>query len=143
MALKDHARRLRREMTEAEAKLWSRLRDRRLLNAKFRRQVPVGPFIADFLAKDHRLVIEVDGSQHADSDADAKRDAWFVANGYRVLRFWNSDVLARTDDVLETIAAHLVEPCRLTPEENRRSAPKAARRRGVGGAHSHPERRPS
>ena len=94
-------------MTEAEGKLWLRLHNRRLLHAKFRRQVPIGRYVADFLCKDHLLVVEVDGSQHRDNPRDVARDAWFAERGYRTLRFWNSDVLANTNGVLQTIAAHL------------------------------------
>jgi very-short-patch-repair endonuclease len=98
-----HARRLRRDRTEAEAKLWVQLRDRRLADVKFRRQVPIGPFIADFCAEKYKLVIELDGSQHAGASYDEKRGARLAANGYRVLRFWNNDVFENMDGVLEAI----------------------------------------
>src|SRR5579862_1933897 len=84
------ARELRQRMTNAERKLWYALRDRRFARFKFRRQVPVGRFIADFVCFERRLVIEVDGGQHADSVRDRWRDRWFAANGFRVLRFWNN-----------------------------------------------------
>jgi very-short-patch-repair endonuclease len=86
-----NARALRRVMTNAERKLWGALRSRQLNGAKFRRQAPIGPFVADFLCYGTRVVIEVDGGQHADSAHDRARDRWFVANGFRVLRFWNND----------------------------------------------------
>lgn len=105
LLLKKRARTLRREMTEAERRLWGLIRDRRLGGAKFRRQVPMGPFIADFVSFEHRLVIEADGSQHADAPRDARRDAWLRANGFRVLRFWNIDILARPASVAEAILA--------------------------------------
>lgn len=87
-------------MTDAERKLWLALRDRRLAGFKFRRQVPVGPFIVDFLCYDARLVIEVDGGQHAEFTRDARRDQWLAANDFRVLRFWNNDVLTNIEGVL-------------------------------------------
>jgi very-short-patch-repair endonuclease len=94
-------------MTDAERKLWFLLRDRRLGQTKFRRQVPIGPFFADFLCFEFRLVVEVDGGQHAESLQDKKRDRWFAANGFRVLRFWNNDVLSNPQGVYETISAAL------------------------------------
>jgi very-short-patch-repair endonuclease len=101
------ARRLRRDMTDAEKRLWRALREA-LPHAKFRRQSPVGPYIADFLSYRHRLIVEVDGGQHATTQAnDARRTAFLKAQGYRVLRFWNNDVLQNTDGVLETIARAL------------------------------------
>ncbi|MBN8918072.1 MAG: endonuclease domain-containing protein, partial [Rhizobiales bacterium] len=102
-AKSSRARALRESMTDAEQKLWRLLRDRRLEGSKFRRQVPVGPYIADFLSFQHRLVVEADGGQHAESARDAVRDAYFAANGFRVLRFWNNDILVQTESVLEAI----------------------------------------
>ena len=115
------ARALRTQMTDAERKLWLALRGRRFAGVKFRRQAAVGPFIADFICFDARLVIEVDGGQHADSSSDMRRDAWFAKNCFRTLRFWNNDVLLNTEGVLtailDTVAAltpaipnHLVTP---------------------------------
>jgi very-short-patch-repair endonuclease len=95
---------MRRRQTAAEVRLWSRLRNRRLENLKFRRQVPRGRFIADFLCDEAMLVVEVDGSQHADeTDADARRTAYLESLGYAVLRFWNIDVLQNTDRVCDHI----------------------------------------
>jgi very-short-patch-repair endonuclease len=91
-------------MTDAERKLWFALKDRRFRNLKFRRQVPVGPYVADFLCFDLRLVVEVDGGQHAESVRDAKRDRWFSDHDFRTLRFWNNDVLSNLDGVLTVIA---------------------------------------
>ena len=90
-------------MTDAERKLWLALRDRRLAGYKFRRQVPVGPFIVDFVSYHARLVIEVDGGQHAESPRDARRDQWLAVNDFRVLRFWNNDVLRNIEGVLTVI----------------------------------------
>jgi very-short-patch-repair endonuclease len=105
LAAKSRARDMRRMLTDAERKLWYALRDRRLQTVKFRRQAPIGFYIADFLCVQHRLVVEVDGSQHAQSSRDAARDAWLQREGYRVLRFWNRDVLTARESVLATIAA--------------------------------------
>jgi very-short-patch-repair endonuclease len=105
----DRARRLRGTPTDAEGMLWYRLRARRLKGYKFVRQEPIGPYTADFVCRDHRLVIEVDGGQHADNPRDAVRDKWFVDRNYRVLRFWNNDVLGNMAGVLETIVTALAE----------------------------------
>jgi very-short-patch-repair endonuclease len=94
------ARSLRAQMTDAERRLWFDLRDRCFADFKFRRQVPVGPFFADFICFDARLVVEVDGGQHADSKRDQQRDRWLEANGFRVIRFWNNDVLKNREGVL-------------------------------------------
>ena len=102
---KSRARVLRQSLTDAERKLWCALRDRRMQSIKFRRQAPVGPYIADFLCVQHKLVVEADGSQHSQSARDNARDAWFARNGYRVLRFWNHEILTAQDNVLATIAA--------------------------------------
>ena len=103
-----HARALRANQTEVEARLWQRLRDRQLAGAKFRRQAPFGPYIADFACLAAKLIVELDGGQHADNEeADAARTAWLEGQGFRVLRFWNNDVLANTDGVLEEILAAL------------------------------------
>jgi very-short-patch-repair endonuclease len=101
------ARALRSRMTRAELKLWYALRDRRFQDFKFRRQVPIGRFIADFVCFEARLVIEVDGGQHADSLRDKYRDRWFAANGFRVLRFWNNDVLSNLEGVMTVLAEAL------------------------------------
>jgi len=100
------ARRLRRDMTNAERKLCSALRDHRFHAMHFRRQAPCGPYIADFLCHAARLAIEVDGATHStDSEIlrDAKRDLWFAANGFVVLRVTNIEVYAEFDGVLERI----------------------------------------
>jgi very-short-patch-repair endonuclease len=97
------ARQLRRDMTDAEHALWRHLRRRQLLGHRFRRQHPVGPYIVDFVCLEQQIVIELDGSQHADSATDASRDAFLAASGFRILRFWNNDALTRTDDVLDAV----------------------------------------
>jgi very-short-patch-repair endonuclease len=97
------AKSLRRKMTDAEQRLWSALRAHRLNGLGFRRQTPIGPFIIDYVCQQHHLVIEVDGGQHADSSNDRERDRWLESKGYRVLRFWNTDVLTNLSGVLEAI----------------------------------------
>ncbi|GHU27554.1 endonuclease [Betaproteobacteria bacterium] len=100
------AKALRKQMTDAEHCLWRQLRDRRFCEVKFRRQEPIGPYIVDFVALSEKLVIELDGGQHADEAAivyDNKRTAYLEAQGYRVLRFWNDDCLVRTAQVLDQI----------------------------------------
>jgi very-short-patch-repair endonuclease len=101
------ARELRSRMTDAERKLWFALRDRRFAGFKFRRQVPIGPFIADFVCFEARLVIEVDGGQHADSAQDRRRDRWLAANKFRVMRFWNNEVRPNLEGVMTLLAGAL------------------------------------
>jgi very-short-patch-repair endonuclease len=105
LSAKKRARAMRRKPTEAERKLWYTLRDRRMQNVKFRRQAPVGPYIADFLCVEHRLIVEADGGQHGESTRDSHRDAWLTKNGYKVLRFWNRDIFLNRESVVATIAA--------------------------------------
>jgi very-short-patch-repair endonuclease len=109
-------------MTDAEAHLWSWLRAHRLNGLSFRRQVPFGSFILDFVCHERMLVIEVDGSQHAESKRDITRDRWLASKGYRVLRFWNSDVLQNREGVLQTIlnAAREVTPLPNPPPQGGR-----------------------
>ncbi|PPU40144.1 endonuclease domain-containing protein [Xanthomonas arboricola pv. populi] len=102
------AKHLRREMTAAERALWYRLRDRRLLGFKFRRQFPIGPYIVDFVCLARALIVEIDGSQHLLPGADATRDAFLHREGFQVLRFWNNAVLASGDDVCDMIARGLL-----------------------------------
>ncbi len=101
------ARSLRKVENDAEAALWSELRARRLAGHKFVRQLPIGPYFADFACREALLVVEVDGSQHADSEYDAKRNAFMNANGWSVVRFWNADVLRERTAVLDTLIAIL------------------------------------
>jgi very-short-patch-repair endonuclease len=104
----ERARRLRRNPTEAETRLWSVLRKRGLAGARFRRQVPLGRYIVDFLCLDARLVVEIDGGQHAtEAERDAERTRWLESQGFRVLRFWNNEVLENLDGVADGIAAAL------------------------------------
>jgi very-short-patch-repair endonuclease len=98
---------MRREPTDAERAMWRLLRDRRLSQYKFRRQVPFQNYILDFVCFEKRVVIEIDGSQHADSVRDAERDAILMAEGFRIERYWNNDVLQRPSAVLEYIFVKL------------------------------------
>jgi very-short-patch-repair endonuclease len=103
-----YAKALRRSQTNAERRLWSLLRDRRLAGFKFRRQHPVGPFIVDFCCTEAKVIVELDGGQHAVThDSDAARTGYLAGQGYRVLRFWNSKVLGNTSGVLERIVEAL------------------------------------
>ena len=104
--LLDRARFLRRNMGDAEKKLWYQLRRRKMAGFRFRRQVPIGAYIVDFACLSARLIIEVDGGQHneeVNETLDAGRTAWLESRGYRVMRFWNSSVLSEIDSVAETI----------------------------------------
>jgi len=112
--LTNRARALRRTMTDAERRLWYGLRGRQLNGAKFKRQQPCGDYVLDFVCLEFRLVVEIDGGQHLDSERDRFRDAWLQSEGFRVLRFRNDEVLLRTDAVLAEIARHLTcspSPC--------------------------------
>lgn len=100
-------RRLRHHSTDAEMALWFELRDRRLYGFKFVRQEAIEHFIVDFVCRQQRLVIEVDGGQHADSIKDRVRDEALKAAGYRILRFWNRDILKNRSGVLQVIAEAL------------------------------------
>jgi very-short-patch-repair endonuclease len=104
------ARSLRTTPTDAEALLWHHLRDRRLGNHKFRRQRPIGPYFADFACIEARLIVELDGGQHVEAAAyDENRTRYIESQGYRVLRFWNHEVLTQTDAVRERILQALQE----------------------------------
>lgn len=102
--MKEKARTLRRNQTDAERLLWHHLRGRRLAAYKFRRQHPIGPFIADFICIKHRLVVEIDGGQHSlNVHEDNRRTLYIESKGYKVLRFWNDQVLTNIQVVLEAI----------------------------------------
>jgi adenine-specific DNA-methyltransferase len=103
------ARSLRHRSTDAESLLWRHLRDRQLSGYKFRRQAPVGPFFADFLCFERKLILEIDGGQHTEA-SDAARTRFLRREGYRVLRFWNNQVLMETDAVLAEILRELTHP---------------------------------
>ena len=103
------AKSLRSDMTDAEHCLWSALRAHRLGGLSFRRQTLIGRFIVDFVCHEKHLVIEVDGGQHAENARDVERDRWLASKSYRVLRFWNHDVLRNRNGVLEMIVAAAAE----------------------------------
>jgi very-short-patch-repair endonuclease len=95
--------------TDAETVLWNRIRNRQTDGYKFVRQYPIAGYICDFVCREKRLVIEVDGGQHNESAADAIRDHRLSEEGYKVIRFWNNDVLGNTEGVLLTIQSELRE----------------------------------
>uniref|UniRef100_Q07IF7 DUF559 domain-containing protein n=1 Tax=Rhodopseudomonas palustris (strain BisA53) TaxID=316055 RepID=Q07IF7_RHOP5 len=103
------SRELRLNQTDAETALWNRLRNRQLCGQKFVRQEPIGRYICDFVCRARHLVVEVDGGQHADSNRDKVRDQYLVEQGYRVLRFWNNEVLSNIEGVLVVISQELRE----------------------------------
>ena len=105
----DRARRMRREMTEPEIRLWLTLRGRRFAGVKFNRQVVVGGHVADFCARSHKLVIEVDGDTHSDQARDGVRTAALEKQGFRVIRFANAEVMGNLEGVLAAIGVALGE----------------------------------
>ena len=105
--LTQRARTMRLEPTPAEKAMWRVLRRRQIDDMKFRRQAPIGPYITDFACFEPKIIIEVDGGQHADNAADARRDAWFQSQGFRILRFWNGEVLDHPDDLPELVRHRL------------------------------------
>jgi very-short-patch-repair endonuclease len=113
---RQRARTLRQQMTDAERVLWRHLRNRGLGGRKFRRQYLVGPYIVDFICPEKNVVIEVDGGQHADNEElDSQRSAYLNKMGYRVVRFWNNEVLQETEAVLEAIFAILSDTAENSP----------------------------
>jgi very-short-patch-repair endonuclease len=136
-----NAKSLRSNQTEAEARLWYHLRAHRFMGLKFKRQKPVGRYIADFVCCERRLIIELDGGQHSEQVTyDQRRDAWLRSRGYTVLRFWNNDVMQQLEGVLEQIRC-AVRPSPLTPPPARstpagtpllRSDPSAVPQAGEG-----------
>lgn len=106
----DFARKLRKHQTDAEELLWFRLRGKRLNNIKFRRQQPIGNYIVDFVSYDHMLIVELDGGQHNEEKnkwKDKKRTEYLHTVGYKVIRFWDNDVLTNLDGVLEKIVLEI------------------------------------
>jgi very-short-patch-repair endonuclease len=108
--MKNLVRTLRKDSTDAERWLWRRLRNRELLGWKFRRQHPIGCYIVDFVCIERKLIIELDGSQHAENQtADSARSEYLEGKGFQVLRFWNNDVLVRGEAVLNAILSCFYE----------------------------------
>ncbi len=114
--LLERAKWMRANPTPAEERLWSMLRNKRMPSFKFKRQMVIAPYIVDFVCLERRLIIEADGSQHAESAYDMRRDAFFRGEGFEVLRFWNNDILSNAGGVFEAIVAALStpHPARLT-----------------------------
>ncbi len=108
--MRDRARGLRQNPTEVETRLWSQLRDKQLDDRKFRRQQPIGRYVVDFLCEPEKLIIELDGGQHADDPRDTERTAFLEAQGYRVIRYWNNEVIENIDGVLSDIRSKLRAP---------------------------------
>ncbi|WP_295686186.1 endonuclease domain-containing protein [uncultured Nevskia sp.] len=102
------AKSLRQNMTDAERLLWKHLRAHRLDGQKFRRQQPIGPYVVDLVHLGARVIVEADGGQHNESARDDARDAWLKGQGFKVLRFWNDQILQSTDSVLDVIWAAVV-----------------------------------
>jgi very-short-patch-repair endonuclease len=106
----DITRTLRRNQTDAERKLWARLRELRVIGLRFRRQHAIGKYIVDFVCLEKKLVLEIDGGQHNETPSiqkDAERTRWLESEGYHILRFWNNDVLMNTNGVLDEISEAL------------------------------------
>jgi very-short-patch-repair endonuclease len=111
------ARELRKNMTDKERLLWSKLRGKQFGGFKFRKQAPIGRFIVDFVCFDRKVIVELDGDQHAVSvEDDKKRSEWLQSQGYRVLRFWNHEVVEYADMLIESIWLALQMPPGLAPE---------------------------
>lgn len=124
------ARALRQNQTDAEAKLWYRLRDRQLSGLKFRRQRPIGPYFADFACLEIGLVIELDGGQHVeDAQCDQRRADEMKRLGFQTSRFWNNEVLTETDAVMEKIR-QVAEALALTPTLSRKREREQETRKG-------------
>ena len=133
------ARMLRKNMTDVEKLLWKHLRQKQLNGFKFRKQSPIGPYVADFVSFDRKLIIELDGGQHASQNTyDSKRDKWFQSQGFKTLRFWNNEVLQNLEGIktviLKSLSPHLVPP----PQGGRTAWPSCDRQpiRAVP-SHSH------
>lgn len=123
---------MRLNPTDAERRLWAVVRGKRLSGYKFRRQVIIDSYIVDFINLDHRLIVEADGSQHAESEYDRRRDAYLKGQGFTVLRFWNCDVLKDSNAVAETIWHALQTPP--LPSAASRLPPSPARGEGIESA---------
>ena len=108
--LLERARQLRSNMPQPERELWAALRAKRFQNFKFTRQVVIGPYIADFVCRSHKLVIEIDGATHTDPSRDQCRAAYLETQGYRVIRFWNNDVMTNLEGVLTILSDTLASP---------------------------------
>jgi very-short-patch-repair endonuclease len=126
-----NAKLMRRNPTDAEHRLWQILRAKRLAGWKFRRQAPLGRYIADFVCHAAKLIVEADGGQHGGS-ADSARDAWLRADGYRILRFWNNDILTNEEGVLTAILSALEATAAASSRDGRSPLPNPSPARGEG-----------
>lgn len=116
--IRTRARELRNNLTDAERFLWSHLRLRQLGGHKFRRQQPLGPYIVDFVCLEQRLILEIDGGQHAEqTEYDSKRENWLRAEGFTVLRFWDNEVLTQVENVKQAIWDALSAPSSILPRD--------------------------
>jgi very-short-patch-repair endonuclease len=122
------AKYMRANPTDAEKRLWSMLRDKRMPVVKFKRQMVIAPYIVDFVCLERRLIVEADGSQHVDSDYDARRDAFLRKEGFDVLRFWNTDILTNASGVFDAIYTALSTP---HPSAAKRLPPSPATGEGL------------
>jgi very-short-patch-repair endonuclease len=120
------AQQLRNNATDAERKLWRHLSSRQVEGFKFSRQMPIGPFICDFLCRERQLIIELDGGQHAQSQRDTSRTAYLEREGYRVIRFWNNDVLGNVEGVIQVIGEALQASTPPTPSRVREGTSREA-----------------
>jgi very-short-patch-repair endonuclease len=112
-----NARHLRKNLTDAEQKLWRRIRSCQIQGCKFRRQAPIGKYIADFVCLEQKLIIEIDGGQHAvQREYDHNRSEWLKSRGFMVIRFWNNEVLNNMDGVMEVISRMLTPHPDLPPQ---------------------------
>ena len=110
MSLLDNAKALRSNQTNAEQRLWYHLRAHRFMGRKFKRQKPIGRYVVDFVCLEEKLVIELDGGQHAENVAyDLERDSWLMSEGFTVLRFWNNELLNEMEGVLERIRLEFIK----------------------------------
>jgi very-short-patch-repair endonuclease len=125
---------MRLNPTEAEKRLWSILRNARIAHHRFRRQHILFPYIVDFACLPAKLIVEADGSQHADNKADARRDAALARRGFRVLRFWNNEILTSSDEVAAAIHAALEDPH--PPTTSRWAPPSPVPGEGLGVTHA-------
>jgi len=129
MSLLDNAKSLRRNLTDAEQKLWYHLRAHRFMGRKFKRQKPIGRYVVDFICIEEKLIIELDGGQHSESiEYDQRRDSWLRGQGYTVLRFWNNELMNEMEGVLERIRLALHNET--TPSETLSPNPSPVNVRG-------------
>jgi very-short-patch-repair endonuclease len=129
--ISDTARRLRRDMTEAEEVMWRLLRSRQLAGFKFRRQQPIRRYVVDFVCFSHALIVEIDGGQHADSESDEIRSHLLAREGFRLLRFWNNEVMENQGGVCARILEVLDSRTPHPPFASRRAPPSPTRGEGM------------